>query len=177
MRKILAAAFLFLFTQNSPLFAEKGTAVLHSTTGDSEIIGRAVLEDTPEGLKIQAEISKGTPGKHGFHIHQFGDCGDAGKAAGGHYNPDGVPHGFLPKDGFAHAHAGDLGNIEIGEDATGKLEITVPEVTLGGGKYSVGGRSLVFHEKTDDFGQPTGNAGGRAGCGTILLTENQVPAA
>mgnify|MGYP001565173176 CR=1 FL=1 len=24
-----------------------------------------------------------------------------------------------------------------------------------------------MHEKTDDFGQPTGNAGGRVGCGVI----------
>ncbi|MBI3323135.1 MAG: superoxide dismutase family protein, partial [Candidatus Omnitrophica bacterium] len=32
-----------------------------------------------------------------------------------------------------------------------------------------GGRSLILHEKVDDFGQPLGNAGGRIGCGVIRI--------
>jgi hypothetical protein len=31
---------------------------------------------------------------------------------------------------------------------------------------------VVLHEKADDFGQPTGNAGGRIGCGTIQLEDH-----
>lgn len=69
-----------------------------------------------------------------------------------------------------HAHAGDLGNIEIGADGTGTLEVTIPELCLTGCKYSLEGKSVILHEKEDDFGQPTGNAGGRIGCGPILLS-------
>jgi Cu-Zn family superoxide dismutase len=36
----------------------------------------------------------------------------------------------------------------------------------------VGGRAIILHEKMDDFSQPTGNAGGRIGCGTIIVTGN-----
>jgi Cu-Zn family superoxide dismutase len=68
----------------------------------------------------------------------------------------------------AKHHAGDLGNIEIKADGTGDLDITSIVLTVKGGAYSVVGRSVVFHEKADDLKtQPTGNAGGRLGCGVI----------
>lgn len=79
----------------------------------------------------------------------------------------GVPHGDLLKDGFQHAHAGDLGNIEIGPDGKGTLKKVIPGLTLKEGKYGVVGRALILHEKEDNFGQPTGNAGGRIACGVI----------
>ena len=97
-------------------------------------------------------------------------CEDEGKAAGGHYNPQGVKHGFLPTDGFAQAHAGDFGNVDVRADGVGTLELVIPELHVSGGTYTVGGRSVVLHEQVDDFGQPTGNAGGRIGCGVIAIT-------
>ncbi|MBI3291414.1 MAG: superoxide dismutase family protein, partial [Elusimicrobia bacterium] len=42
--------------------------------------------------------------------------------------------------------------------------------SLSGSKYAVGGRAVIVHEKADDFGQPVGNAGGRIGCGLIVIT-------
>lgn len=152
------------------VFAETGKALIKGTTEGSEVSGTATLTDTPEGLKLTAQVAHVSPGTHGFHVHQYGNCEDVGKAAGGHYNPDGVKHGFLPKDGLTGAHAGDLGNIEIGADGTGRVELTLQNLRLSGGKYSVGGRAIVLHEKADDFGQPTGNAGGRIGCGVIVIT-------
>ena len=153
-------------------FASTGTADIRGTTEASKMIsGRALLTETPEGLKISVELQKVPPGKHGFHIHENGSCEDEGKAAGGHYNPDGAPHGLLSKDGFEHAHAGDLGNVEIDADGAGKVDIVLSSLTLTGGKYNVAGRTLILHEKEDDFGQPTGNAGGRIGCGRIKLAE------
>jgi Cu-Zn family superoxide dismutase len=126
--------------------------------------------DSPQGLQISAQLTGVPPGTHGFHIHEFGDCGDAGKAAGGHYNPHGTPHGFLPKDGEQKAHAGDMGNIEIGQDGSGTLTLTLPAASLSTGEHNVGGRAVILHEKSDDFSQPTGNAGGRIGCGIIAVT-------
>ena len=87
-----------------------------------------------EGLKIDAEVSGAIAGRHGFHIHEKGDCSDAGNAAGGHFNPDGVPHGDLVQDGFVHAHAGDLGNIEIDANGNGKLGKLISGLTLEEGK-------------------------------------------
>lgn len=133
----------------------------------SSISGKVTFTEMGEGLKIDAEISGAPAGKHGFHIHENGDCSDAGNAAGGHFNPDSAPHGDLIKDGFAHAHAGDLGNIEIDTSGNGKLEKLIPGLTLKEGQYGVAGRSVILHEKEDNFGQPTGNAGGRIACGLI----------
>ena len=170
-RPVFFLLSLMVFLSQGASFAENGTAVLKSTLEGSKISGQASFQDTPEGLKITATISDASPGDHAIHIHEFGDCGDAGKAAGSHYNPEGAPHGLTAKDGPQHAHAGDLGNFKVGPDGSGKLETVLPGVALSSGKYSVAGRSLVFHEKEDDFSQPAGNAGSRIACGEILLTK------
>ena len=154
------------------VWAETGRAFIASTQVEMKVpLGNATLIDTPSGLQVSVEVTGVSPGKHGLHIHQYGDCTDGGNAAGGHYNPDHVAHGFLPTDSLTKAHPGDLGNIEVGPDGSGHLTLVLPGVVLSGGKYSVGGRAIVLHEKDDDFGQPTGNAGSRIGCGTVLITK------
>lgn len=151
-------------------FADTGTARIQGTSEDSSVSGTATLADTVEGLLVTVQVEGVSPGSHGLHIHQYGGCGDGGKAAGGHFNPDGAPHGLLPKDGLTKAHPGDMGNVEVGDDGAGSLTLVLPGVTLTSGTYSVAGRAVVLHENADDFGQPTGNAGGRIGCGTIVLS-------
>lgn len=143
------------------------TTELQPTQEGSSLSGKAAFIETGEGLKISVFIAGAPPGKHGFHVHEKGDCSEAGNGAGGHFNPEGAAHGDILKDGFQQAHAGDLGNIEIGADGRGTLEKVVPGLTLKEGKYGVAGRALILHEKEDDFGQPTGNAGGRIACGVI----------
>lgn len=147
--------------------AATATATIEPTTEGSDVFGWATFEDTDKGLKIEVEVFGVSPGLHGIHVHEKGDCGDAGNGAGGHYNPDGVKHGFAANDGFTGAHPGDLGNIDVGPDGDGFLELVVPNLTVTGGKYNVSGLAVVLHEKQDDFGQPTGNAGGRIGCGIV----------
>lgn len=153
--------------------AETGRAILQATSDGSSVTGAATLTDTPGGLTVEVQVSHVSPGKHGLHIHEYGACGDGGRAAGSHYNPSGVAHGFLPRDGVQQAHPGDLGNIEVASEGTGTLALVLPGVSLSGGAYSVAGRAIVLHELVDDFGQPTGNAGGRIGCGTILITASE----
>lgn len=162
-------AILFTFFATPSLFASSATAVISGTEPGSAVSGKVTFLETPQGLRVSADISHVSPGKHGFHIHQNGACGDGGKAAGDHFNPDNNPHGFILKDGPSHAHAGDLGNIEIGADGHGQLEELVPNLTLAAGKYNVVGKSVILHAKEDDFGQPAGNAGSRIGCGEITL--------
>ena len=152
--------------------AATAKANLRGTQPDSTLSGTVSLTDSSEGLKLSARLINAPPGAHGFHIHEFGSCDDAGKAAGSHYNPDQVKHGFMLKDGLTGAHAGDFGNLEVGSDGTGTLELTLPNLTVSGPSYNVAGRAVILHEKPDDFSQPTGNAGSRIGCGAILITEH-----
>ena len=149
--------------------AETGRAEIQGTGEGSTVSGSAVLTEDSNGLLVSIQVIGAPSGKHAMHIHQYGRCGDAGNAAGGHFNPDKVSHGFVPSDGLAKAHPGDMGNIEIGPDGRGTLSLTLPEVSLSGSQYAVAGRAVVLHEQADDFGQPTGNAGGRIGCGPILI--------
>ncbi|HEY9711200.1 MAG TPA: superoxide dismutase family protein [Oculatellaceae cyanobacterium] len=142
-------------------------AAIKSTSDPSKVIGEVSFSNTSGGMLVEAKINDAPPGKHGFHIHEVGNCGDKGNAAKGHFNPDKVKHGFVPKDGFKNAHAGDLGNITISSDGKGTLSETVPGLTLSGSKYAINSLSVILHEKVDDFGQPLGNAGGRIGCGII----------
>ncbi len=168
---VLSNALFVIVLMASPAFAAKGIALITATQQGSSVNGQVTLNETPAGLEVDVKVANVPPGKHGFHIHEKGNCSDQGKAAGSHYNPDGVAHGMVMKDGFQHAHAGDFGNIEVGPDGTGTAKMVVPGLTLTGEKYNVEGKAVILHEKEDDFTQPTGNAGGRIGCGVIMLQD------
>ena len=155
------------------VWAAMAKAVIAPTTPGSKVSGKVTFNEQNGGLSIEATFENLSPGKHGFHIHENGSCADAGKAAGGHFNPDKVTHGYMPKDGMAHAHPGDMGNIEADADGRGGMKVFLAGVTLAEGKYAVAGKSVIVHEKEDDFSQPTGNAGGRIGCGIITPIEDQ----
>lgn len=136
-----------------------------SPTEGNSTYGTVVFFTVPEGVKIIADIYDLKPGKHGFHIHEHGDCSarDA-SSAGGHFNPLKHKHGSQDdKD----RHAGDLGNLDADEHGHAHYERTDPVITLKG-PNSIVGRSLVVHADPDDFvTQPTGNSGGRVACGVI----------
>src|SRR5688500_14597612 len=84
----------------SPSLAAGGLARISGTVEGSTVSGQIKLADNGKGgLTVAGEINGLTPGLHGFHIHEFGDCSDAGKAAGSHYNPKNKPHGNVLKDG------------------------------------------------------------------------------
>jgi superoxide dismutase, Cu-Zn family len=133
--------------------------------GDSGVTGKATF--TTHGTKVQvdAEISGLTPGKHGFHVHEFGDCSAPdGTSAGGHFNPEGHPHGA---PGPA-SHPGDLGNLEADANGRATLSLELESFTVDAAKLGVVGRGLIVHEKADDLvSQPVGEAGGRLACAVI----------
>lgn len=132
----------------------------------SKLKGKATLTEVEGGVKVTMVVEGISPGEHGSHVHEKGDCSAPdGASAGGHYNPHGHAHG-LPA--VEKRHLGDLGNIVIGKDGKGTHEITVPGANLTpGDPNSFTGRAIIIHEKKDDGGQPVGNAGGRIGCGVI----------
>ena len=145
-------------------------ATIKGTAEGSTIEGTVTFNQTPEGVGIEAEINNvPNPGKHGFHVHEVGSCEDSGKAAGGHFNPDNAPHGDVTHQDHTMAHAGDMGNITVDETGKALYAGFLPGASLSEGKYNINGKAVILHEKEDDFGQPTGNAGGRIGCGIITV--------
>ena len=133
----------------------------------SKLSGKATLSETEGGVQVALSVEGVTPGgDHGAHVHEKGDCSaEDGASAGGHFNPSGNEHALpaVPK-----RHLGDLGNLSIGKDGKGSLTITIPGANLKpGDPNSFAGKSIIVHAKKDDGGQPTGNAGGRIGCGVI----------
>ena len=118
------------------------------------------IQGNPSGFVTVKGVVKGMPpGKHGLHIHEFGDLSGPGcLSAGGHYNPTGKPHGGLHD---TESHAGDLGNVSNGPIHFKTKKFKVKEII---------GRALIIHEGEDDLGlsgDPTGHAGKRMECAVI----------
>ena len=142
----------------------KAVALVHPTQ-NSTVEGQVTFTKAEQGVAVSVHLTGLTPGKLGFHIHEFGDCSSAdGSAAGGHFNPTGEPHAG-PMD--AKRHAGDLGNIEADKDGVATLEYVDPRASFEGENGFLG-RGVIVHAKVDDLKtQPTGDAGGRLACGVI----------
>jgi superoxide dismutase, Cu-Zn family len=133
------------------------------------VVGTATLKAVAGGgVSIALEVKNLAPGEHAFHVHQVAKCEPPFATAGPHFNPDAKKHGLQNPDG---AHAGDMNNITVGADGTGKVTIVNKQVSLGAGPNSVfanGGTALVIHAKPDDMKtDPAGNAGDRIACGVV----------
>lgn len=147
--------------------AASASAQLEPRSGNSTLSGQAEFKDSAEGVKLVLHVTGAPPGEHGAHIHETGDCSDPeAKSAGGHWNPAGHKHGAPPPSGV---HLGDLGNLKVGEDGTGELELTSAAWKIGGGSAEdVIGKAVVIHGGPDDLvTDPAGNSGPRIGCGVI----------
>lgn len=159
--------------------ATKGTKIIKAIavltpTAESQV--RGVVTFTAEGKAVHllADLEGLAPGsKHGFHLHEFGDCSapDA-TSAGGHFNPTGAPHG-APSD--AKHHGGDFGNIEADAEGKAHLDLVLADVSLSEGPHSIMGRGVIVHAQEDDLKtQPTGNAGQRSACGVVGIAKDGV---
>jgi superoxide dismutase, Cu-Zn family len=132
-------------------------------------VGTARIMAAKDGVRIFVSVEKLPPGALGIHIHAVGKCEfPAFATAGGHFNPDAKKHGKYNPDG---PHAGDLLNLEVGPDGTGKATLQAIGVTLGDGANSLfhdGGTAIVIHASADDYKtDPAGNSGARIACGVI----------
>jgi superoxide dismutase, Cu-Zn family len=140
------------------------TAQLKPTAGH-QARGQVQFVEVEEGVRIKATLSGLTPGKHGFHVHEKGDCSDPeAKSAGGHFNPGGHDHGA---PGAHEHHAGDIGNVEANAKGEAHVEKLLKGAKLSGPEGFIG-RGLIVHAGEDDLSShPTGNAGGRVACAVI----------
>lgn len=133
-------------------------------------IGVASFTETPDGMTIDIVAEGLTPGLHGTHIHEKGECTPPDfKSAGGHFNPTKKEHGFQNPKGF---HLGDLPNIEVSAKGNVNVSLKLTDITLKkGAQNSIldsDGSALVIHEKEDDnITDPAGNAGERIACAAI----------
>lgn len=164
--KVVALIAIALTLTLGNAFAQevtKAIAVLHPASG-SQVAGTVTFTKTGDTVQVVADITGLTPGKHAFHIHEFGDCSatDA-SSAGSHFNPMKKPHGAPDNP---ERHAGDMGNLEADSNGKAHLELKDSMLKLSG-ENSILGRGVIVHEKVDDWSQPVGNAGGRQACGVI----------
>ena len=160
MASIMAVAVVSAQAQS----VAKAVAALSPIKG-SNVSGTVTFTQVNGGVRIIADVTGLTPGVHGFHIHEFGDCSASdATSAGGHFNPRHMQHGGPDA---SMRHAGDFGNLEA--NATGKAHYDrVDKMISLNGPDSIVGHGVIVHEKADDFiTQPTGNAGARVACGVI----------
>lgn len=158
----------------APVPAEPRAAAEAKIAGEpgSAVAGVVTFVDTGNGVAIEARVSGLTPGKHGFHIHEVGDCTGDFSGAGGHFNPDARNH--AGPDAMLR-HNGDLGNLLANEAGDAMITMLSRNITIDNGKTGILGRSVIVHASEDDLAtQPTGNSGARIGCGVIEL--HSVPA-
>ncbi len=153
-------------------------AQIHGSDLAPEIHGTVKFLGIDDGCWVMAEIF-GLPdfsektentaqvGPFGFHIHEKDTCGSIHsdmpfEAAGGHWNPDGEPHGN---------HAGDF-PLLFSNGGTAKMLFYTDRFF----PRDVIGRSVVIHQSPDDYTtQPSGNSGRRIACGNIVAAYNALP--
>jgi Cu-Zn family superoxide dismutase len=145
---------------------ETGFATLKDAKGAET--GSALFKPGPKGLLVRIEVGGLTPGWHGMHLHEKGDCTDAAagfKASGSHAgHGDGIAHGLLNPTG---PEFGDMPSLYAGADGNAKAEVFLAGATLDS-LFDADGTALIVHAAEDDqTSQPIGNAGARVACGVI----------
>jgi superoxide dismutase, Cu-Zn family len=124
-----------------------------------------------KGVLITPKLKGLPPGPHGFHVHEFANCGakekdgkmSAAEMAGDHYDPE-----------KTKSHAGATGNGHLGDlplltvDAKGNASqaMIAPRLSM----KDLTRRAVVIHESGDnqsDRPKPNGGGGARIACGVI----------
>jgi superoxide dismutase, Cu-Zn family len=174
MRPALIAAAFLIAGLAAPALAQQPAVqtfdgAIMGAKGDN--IGKITIRSGENATIVRIAINAGglTPGWHGIHFHQVGDCSDTGKyeASKGHVNHDEAKHGLLNAEG---PDQGDLPNIYANADGSVNAEVSSESVLLTGdeGLRDKDGSALVIHANEDDHtSQPIGNAGARVACAVI----------
>jgi Cu-Zn family superoxide dismutase len=167
----LALSFgLIAAATTAPALAQAATAELKGA--DGKTIGTATLTDAPHGLLLRIEAKGLTPGWHGLHFHEKGDCGTPDfKSAGAHVHTAATTvHGLLNAEANDD---GDLPNLYASADGSATVELFSPLVSLNGAGgrpalLDADGSAIVIHANPDDYKtQPIGGAGARVACGVV----------
>jgi Cu-Zn family superoxide dismutase len=147
----------------------ESTARAQLRNAAGQTVGTATFTQVGKGIRVALEAQGLPPGIKAVHVHAVGRCDPPDFAtAGSHFNPQGRQHGAQNPQG---PHVGDLPNVIIGADGTGRLESTTELLTLqraSNSLFDADGSALVVHAAPDDFRtDPTGNSGARIACGVV----------
>ena len=120
----------------------------------SDITGTATFTEVDEGVHVIIEVQNTTPGLHAMHLHTGSRCADSGP----HWHPMGIPAG-TPGIPIVQATRntppigiGEVGNISVDADGTGRLEFTTPFWSVGGDPNTdILGKLIMIHETGDTF--------------------------
>lgn len=168
MKKLVLLSLLVLVAAACASMTRPSAVATLAPTSGQTAKGTVKLTQMPDGaVEVEVKLTGVPAGVHGFHIHEKGDCGDNGNAAGGHFNPAATAHGA--PDVQPH-HAGDWGNVTANDAGQVNTRFTTRSVTVEAGGNSAMGHAIILHANPDDLTtQPTGNAGGRIACGVVTL--------
>lgn len=144
-------------------------AIADLTDANGKNIGSVSANESDAGLSLILTVTGLTPGEHGVHIHETGNCTPPDfKSAGGHWNPAGKEHGLENPKG---SHEGDMPNLVVKDDRTGKLETTIAGGHIASGDnplLDADGAAFVIHAgKDDQMTDPSGDSGDRIACGVF----------
>lgn len=154
----------------APAMAQESAMATFMDTEGMEI-GSVTLTQGEGSVSMTGELTGVSPGDHGFHFHETGDCDGASgfESAGSHFNPTSHQHGLENPEG---PHAGDLPNVTAGDDGTVAVDLTTDMISLTEGDpayvFDADGTALVLHAGPDDqVTDPSGNSGDRIACAVI----------
>ena len=167
----VAGCLLLTACSHMSLRSSAATATLGPTKGN-QAAGTVAFVQRGSTVYVDARITGLSPGPHGFHVHEKGDCrAPDGSSAGGHFNPAGTPHAGPDS---AQRHAGDLGNLVADANGVAVYRVQVSGISLGTAADSIIGRAVIVHATADDLRtQPSGNSGARVACGLISKNADQ----
>jgi Cu-Zn family superoxide dismutase len=142
--------------------------VIEIRRADGSLVARAMLWQNHASVEVRVQAAGLPAGHYGVHLHAVGRCeGPAFASAGPHWNPAGRQHGSLNPAGH---HLGDLPNLDVDADGSGRLEYAVAGASLSGadGLFDADGTALVIHAAADDYRtDSSGNSGARIACGVL----------
>ena len=172
---IVLAVLLFLIIRSDEAdevtVGLTATAELQSPGGDS--IGTVNFRQTAAGVLVMADVEGLVPGGHAFIIHETGACTPDFSAAGDHFNPDDVEHGFVHPSWrrATGGHGGDLPNIYAASDGSARADFFTAGITLDSGPqhsvFDADGSAIIVHERPDAYGEEESDTGARLACGVI----------
>ena len=175
-RSAMLAAAALAVSSLAGLAAQTGGMKAHADIKGEGITGTLTLTERKQGTGTVVDFTleaKGLkPGRHGVHLHAVGKCDPDFTAAGGHFDPG--PAGNTDPDANHPFHMGDIPNLEVGANGTGKLQVVTTRITLSPGPLSIfddDGTAIIIHGNEDQgiTGAPkSGVSGGpRVACGVI----------
>ena len=144
----------------------EAAAVLQGDKNHPRLKGVVLFYETAQGVFVVSEIT-GLPESDNpcgqpifaFHIHSGGECTgtseDPFANAGTHFNPKNCLHPY---------HAGDMPPL-FGAKGNAASAFLTDRFGIG----EIIGKTVIIHSHLDDFTtQPSGGAGMKIACGTIL---------